>query len=375
VANVLTAAVPRILAGGLLALRQNAIMPQLVNRKYELLAGQKGTSVDVPIPSAIAAADVTPGATPPATADVQPTSVSVTLNNWKEAAFYLTDKDLVEVMNGAMPMMASEAIKSLINAVDASIFATYPGVYGFTGTPGTAPFGSNTVDATEVRRILTNQLAPLTDRRLVMNPDAEANALNLRAFQDASWTGDTQAIIQGRLNERLGFGFWMDQNVVTHTAGTVTGLLVNNGAGYAAGTKTIATDTGSGTLVAGDIITFAGHNQTYAVVSSVGGGTITSVTFEPGLAVAVTDNVAITRKASHVVNLAFHRDAIAFASRPFEDNNAAQLGSIIQSAVDEISGLALRLEVTREHKRTRFSYDMLWGAQLVRPALAARLAG
>lgn len=372
-ANSLTSVLPKLLAQGLLALRQQAIMPRLVNRGYETLAGEKGSTIDVPIPSAVAVQDVAPANTPPTTADVAPDKVQVVLDKWKEASFYLTDKDMMEAMNGTIPMQASEAIKGIANQIDSDILVEYKGVYGFAGTPGTTPFGADLSEYVNARLALDNQLCPRDNRRVVIDAFAESKAIMLRAFQDASFRGDKDGIIEGNIGRKLGSDWWMDQNIPTHTAGTGSGYLINNGAGYAIGIKTVIVDTGTGTLLAGDIIAFAGDTQTYVVVSTVG-SPVTSITFEPGLKIAVADNVAITKKASHVVNLNFHRDAFAFATRPLQ-SAVEGLGNIIMSAVDELSGLTLRLEVSREHKRTRYSYDVLYGAKLVRRELAARIAG
>lgn len=375
-ANTLTEVIPKLLAQGLLALRQQAIMPRLVNRGYEVMAGQKGSTVDIPIPSAVTVQDVTPAATPPSTADVAPTRVSIALSSWKEAPFYLTDKDMLESMMGTIPMQASEAVKAIANQLDADIMALYKDVYGFAGTAATTPFATDVSAYTAgARKILNQQLAPMDDRRVVLDPAAEANALGLRAFQDASFRADTAGIINGQIGTKLGADWFMDQNVVSHVAGTNNqAYLINNGAGYPTGTKTVTTDTGTGTILAGDILSFSGVTGTYVVVSTVGGGTVTSITFEPGLAGAVVDNATITGKASHVVNLAFHRDFAALAMRPFEGADPLGLG-IFKSAIDPVSGLVLRLEVSREHKRTRFSYDVLYGVKTVRAALACRIAG
>ena len=374
--NSLANVIPKLLAQGLLALRENAVMPLLVNRGYEVLAGNKGSTIEVPVPSAIAVADVTPGHAPTAGSDSSPTAVSIPLDQWKEATFYLTDKDIAEVMTGTIPMQASEAIKALANWVDGYIMGLYLGVYGYIGTAGTTPFASTTAQATGARKTLNNQLAPLDDRRFVIDADAEANALDLRAFQDASWAGTIAAIEDGKLNRKLGFQWFMDQNVVTHTAGTGASA-TTDATGYALGVKTVTlASAGTGTVLVGDIITFAGDTQTYAVTAGdadvSGGGTLS---FEPGLKVAIaTSATAITLKATHVVNLAFHRDAFAFASRPLTVD-AGTVPGMIQSAVDPVTGLALRLEVTRQHKQTKYSFDLLCGGQLVRRELACRVAG
>ena len=372
-ANSITEVVPQLLAQGLLALRENAIMPMLVNRDYDDMAKEKGNSVDIPIPSAVTSVAVSPSPTPPANADTNTTSVSVPLDQWYEAPFYLTDKEQMEVMAGLIPMQASEAIKSLANRVDTYIMnQMYPGVYGYTGTAGTTPFATATTDATQSRKVLNQQLAPMQDRRFVIDPDAEANALDLRAFQDMSFSGSPMGLIEGNIERKLGFTWWMDQNVVTHTAGTATGALVNN-ASVAIGDESVPVDGGTGTIVVGDIFTVAGDTQTYTATAAVANTASGTLAFSPPARVAWADNAAITLKASHVVNLAFHRDAFAFANRPLADQQFP--GAIMQSATDPVSGLSLRLEVTRQHKQTRWSFDLLYGGVLVRADLATRLAG
>lgn len=371
-ANNLTAVIPKLLAQGLLALRQNAVTAMTVNRGYEELAGEKGDTINVPIPSAIAAVDVVPGNIAPDPGDLAPTSVPIVMNKWKEAAFQLSDKEQMEAMSGTIPMSASEAVKAIVNEIDMSILNEYKAVFGANGVPGTAPFQGDTKDVTETRKILQQQLAPQDPRWFLVNPDAEANALNLRAFQDASWVGTAQTVTDGTFNRRFGFGWSVNQNLPTHTAGTADDYTVTGVNAIGATTLTVTSAGNNGTFLEGDIVTITGDSQTYVVTQDETGAPAASITIQPALRKATVGAEAITVKQTHAVNLAYHRDAFALAMRPLRQD---KMGRQVFSQVDPLSGLALRIEILEEHKRTRLSYDALWGVKCVRPELAARLMG
>ena len=324
--NDLSKVVDKLLAQGLLALRGTCVMPRLVNSDYSNLAAQQGASIDVPIPSAIKAQAVTPGATSQDTGDISPVSATIKLDRWMEAPFYLTDKDLMEANRGVIPMQASEAVKAIANDVNATLLGLGRKFYGIVGTPGTTPFST---------------------------------------------------VVDGTIGRKYGFDWAMDQQVPSFEASVMTeGALTVNGANEAgAQVVSLAKATNAAGLKEGDILTIAGDAQTYVVTEAVSLAVgNTAVKIYPGLARPTTGSEAVTVSGSHVMNLAFHRDAIAFATRPLMDS-ANGLGNLIQSAVDPVSGLSLRLEVSREHKRTRFSYDILYGADVERRELGCRIAG
>ena len=373
-ANDLTNVIPQILAQGVVTLRENSVMPRLVNTGYSALAAQKGSSIDVPIPTAVSIAAVTAANVAPDPGDTTPGTVPILLNQWYEAAFYLTDQDIRNAMNGIVPMQAAEAIKTLANHIDSDLLGLYKTVPYNVGTPGTTPFASSTAEATAARKILNNNLAPLTDRRFVMNTETEANALGLRAFQDMSFSGDASAIIEGKINRKLGFDWYMDQNMPTHTNGAQDGAYVANGAN-AVGASQLAINIGTGSINEGDCFTVAGDTQQYVATADIAGPG--NLQISPNLMVATTGGEALTfvgaASGTFDQDLVFHRDFAAFGSRPLADQDG--LGNLIESVTDPVSGIALRLEVSREHKRTRWSFDILYGYKEIRPQLCTRVFG
>lgn len=373
--NTLTEVMPKLLAQGMMALRQMALLPRYVNRGYETIAGDKGSSIDIPIPSAITAQQVSPSYVPPDDAGMTPTKVSVALDQWWEAPFIMSDKDMLEAMNGTIPMQASEAIKSLANKIDSLLFAKAEAeFYNFAGTPGVTPFANDLSEFNTADQLLNDSLAPPDNRFMCINSKAKANAMNLRAFQDASYRGDTAGIIKGEIGEKLGAFWFMDQNTPRHTSGTWTNVGTTTGTN-AAGQKTVNLTGGTGSIVAGDKIYFStAPDEQYTVASATGTAPTSAVVLTQNLITAKSSSDVVYVQASHRMNLLFHRDALALASRPFAGADPLGLGHYL-SAVDPVSGIALRLEVSRQHKRTRWAYDILCGVGAPRPGFGAIVAG
>ena len=374
---VTTNIVQTAVAMGLEALRQHVVLPRLVNRSYEDRIGpgaSKGSTVNVAVPSAITTRSVTADVVPPAVTAITPTSVAITLDQWKEAPFAMSDQAISQVQKGIIPMQMSEAVKSLANTIDDylwSLIDSTGGVYGYTGTAGTTPFASTVTAYLDARAVANNQLMPMDDRFVILDADAEANALALTAFLDASASGSKETVVKGDIGYKLGAQWLMSQNVSTHTETNSPSSWIVNDASVAVGDTTITVDGGSGAPVEGDIFSVAGSTQTYQVSSA----TSTVITMTPAVTYAYADNAALTFKGSYVANVLLHRDLIGFATAPLIETQQFDGGSMTATAVDEQSGLSLRLEVTRQYKQYQWSIDCLYGGAVIRPELGVIIAG
>jgi hypothetical protein len=377
--NTLTSIMPKILARAHMVLRETCWMPSLVNADYSNEAAQKGTTIDVPIPTAVGTSAVSPSYVPPSSTDTVTSRVQVSLDNWQQNdAIHLTDKEMVDIDRNAhfLPMQMGEAIRALAGDVNQDLMAEYTRVWGCVGTAATTPFGSDTSDIINTRKLLNQQLCPKAERRMVLDHDAEANALQLASLVDFNTTGDSGTKSEGEIGRKLGFWWFSDDDVPSHTTGAA-GTWLTDQADIAIGDTGIHADGATTTASVGDVFTVAGDTQQYTIVTS---GTLATndvdITFQPPAKVAWADSAAMTFVASHTANLAFHRDAWVFATRPLASSSAdLALGSQIMSMTDPKTNLSLRLEVSRQHKQVAWEFDILWGARLVRPELAVRVLG
>lgn len=384
VSNSLAAVIPTVFAQGLSALRNRCVMPSLINNSYSSNAVEKGQVVSIPIPSDIVTNSVVPGPYAPDSGNLAPTVAQITLNNWQEAAFTLNEQEIGQIVNGYPSRQVTAAISALADYVNSTIFAKYTKIANVVGTAGTTPFATAVDAAVDAKEMLTKYKTPYSDRRLVLDTNAMGNALKLGAFAYMLNSNDPDVMKEGDIGRKYGFNWFEDQQVPRHVAGTITtGLTVKTGSSNAAGstsfTGTTAASTGACNLKVGDVIAIAGHNRTYALTATaVQAAANTDVAIAinaPGLEFALTGGEAITVKASHTVNLAFHADCFGFASRALAPIAGAEPNPYSMELADPVSGLTLRLQIREEFHRIRWAFDLLWGVDVVRADLGLRMMG
>lgn len=375
-ANTLQVIQDRILAQTLLAFRNSAPFLMSANRDYEDVAKQQGTTVDIPKGSIKVASDVTPSGN---RSDTLPSSnrkmVSLTLDQWKKTDFSLTDKENAELNAGRdfIPVEAEEAISGLIEVVEDNLADNYVHAYQFTGTAGTTPFATTAGASIQANKILNDAKASKANRRFIMDTSAEANALGLSTYADSDKTMENGVKIDASMGRKYGFFNQASTNVKTHVLVGAGTPLVDN-ASTAIGDTTLHMDGLTTKPEAGDLFTIAGDTQQYVVVSSSTlVGTDSDVVIQPPLAVAVADNSAITFVATHVANLAFHKNALTFANRPVTSSVTNQAEQ--RTLVDPITGISVRLETARAYKADLWELDILYGSAVPQAEGMVRVLG
>lgn len=350
-----------------------------VRRDSGVEGAAKDQTISFPIVPQGSLENITPGQLPANSGDVTPTSGTMTLNNSKAYPIRWNGEEQVSLRRGDNPQyneilrqQFEQGFRTFANSIESDIAGLYSSASRAYGTAGTTPFATidELDDASEVLRILEDNGAPRMDNHLVLNSAAIAK---LRGYQGVMFkANEGQERGSNALGELFGLDLHMSKQIKSHTKGTGASYLLND-ASSAVGDTTIAADTGTGTILAGDIVTFAGTADKYVVASALSGGSFTIGA--PGLVVAETDNDAITVGNSYTANMAFHRNAIILGTRPPavpDGGDAADDRTII---TDPVSGLSFSLSVYREYYQTKYEIGLVWGVKAVRPEYIALLLG
>lgn len=268
----------------------------------------------------------------------------------------------------------AQAIRAACNEIESDLATgAYKAASRAYGTAGTTPFASDLSDTANLRKILDDNGAPLSDRSVVINTTAGAKLRTLTQLTKVNEAADASMLRQGTLLDVHGFMIRESAQLSTVTKGTGTSYLVNNASGYAVGDTAITLDTGSGTILAGDVITFAGDTNKYVVKTALTSNVVTIAA--PGLRATLADNTAVTVGNNFTPNVGFSRNAIVLATRlpaiPMEGDLAIDR----EVVTDPRSGLSFEVAVYPGYRMNTYHLSVVWGYSVIKPEHTAILLG
>lgn len=340
----------------------------------------KGDTVRASFTRAATAVDVSEAMTIPEGTDQTVDSKTLSISNSRAVQIPYTGEDVRHLNNGigfetVYGDQIAQAMRTLCNEIEADLAEeAYKNASRAFGTAGTTPFASNFNDVAEVRQILADNGMPMNDGQcsLVLNTVASTNLRQLSQLQSVNQAGGSDLLRQGVLLDLQGMAIRESAQVQSHTKGTGTSYLLND-ASSAVGDTTIAADGGSGTILAGDIVTFAGTSDKYVVNTALSGGSF--AIGAPGLRAAETDNDAITVGNNYTANIAMHRRAMELAIRAPAVPDGGDAADDALTVQDPTSGMVFEVRVYRGYRKTMIEVAAAWGVKAWKPDFIATLLG
>jgi hypothetical protein len=279
------------------------------------------------------------------------------------------------------------AMARLAAHIESDALSMYKDVYNLVGTAGTVP--NSLLTYLEAKQKLDENLAPMDSNRtahlLPVSTVKLVDALK-GLFQDSKEIAEQYR--EGMMGRTAGLDFYQNTLMPTHTVGSDVTTVTVNGATQTGSTLTAA----GGNLKKGDVFTIAGvyqvHPETKATMPNLqqfvatADGT-TSLSISPPITVtgatqtvnaSPADGAAITvvgtAATGYGQNLAFHKDAFAFATA-----DLIMPKGVDWSSREVYDGISLRIvrayDINNDNLPCRI--DVLYGYKTIRPQMACRI--
>lgn len=325
---------------------------------------------------ASAAEDVTPGQLPPDDGDQSIGNTPIVITKSRAVPFRWTGEEQKGINSGAgyanvRRDQISQALRTLTNEIESNVASLASTASRAWGTAGATPFASDLSDPANVLKILKDNGAPPSDLQMIIDTTAGAKVRSLAQLTKANEAGTTELRAQGTLLDIHGFKIRESAGISQHAPGTGASY-VTNGA-LAIGATTIPVQTGTGTILAGDVITFAGDTNKYVVATALTGGNV--IISAPGLRKAVNTGTAVTVVAAYTGNMAFSRSAIVLATRMPALPEEGDMADDRVTITDPRSGLSFEVAMYKQYRRVRYEVAIAYGWANIKPAHTALFLG
>jgi len=379
-ANTLTGLLPDMYEALDVISREMTGFIPAVSRNSNVERAAIGQNVLVPVTTSAASADNTPGVTAPNTGDAVVDNVQVAITKSKHVPVRWNGEETKGLMNaGTFSTIQADrfyqAMRTLVNEIENDLWLeAYKNASRAYGTAGTTPFGTaaDMSDFAGVLRILEENGAPKTDLQLVLGHAAIGN---LRGKQSGLFkvneAGSSDMLRNGMTDRIMGMAIRHSDPISLVAKGSGAGYLTNGAA--VAGSTGIAIDTGTGTILSGDIVTLNGDTNKYVVNSALAGGAISIG--KPGLLLNAADGAALTVGNSYTPNVAFARSAIVLATRAPAKPEGGDSADDTTIITDPVTGLSFEIAVYRQFLQVVYHVRLAWGYRAIKSEHIALLAG
>jgi len=344
-------------------------------------------TVRSPVVGAMAAEDLSPAAYAADTPNQTINYVDMVITKARSVPFGITGEETVGLKNaGTLAVInrdrIAQSMRTLTNEIESDLAALHVSASRAYGTYNATPFGTagDLSDFAQARKILDDNGTPQSDLHMVLGSTAVAN---IRGKQSGLFkvneAGTDNLLRRGALDNVQGFDLHASGQVKTAVAVGSGASATTDATGYAIGATTITlASAGTGTIIAGDIITFAGDNEKYVVVSGdtnvANGGTITIA--EPGLRKAIAAAATnITVIGATTRNMFFHRSAIQLATRAPAMPDGGDAADDVMLVTDPVSGLTYEFCIYRQRRQVRYEVNVAWGVKVIAPRHLGLLIG
>jgi hypothetical protein len=275
----------------------------------------------------------------------------------------------------------AQSFRVITNAIEVYLCTIlYKGSSRATGTAGTTPFASNFGELALLRQILQDNGCPVNDGMLssIVSTAAGANLRQLAQLQKVNESGSDATLRRGELLNLQGFSLKESAGIATHTKGTGSGYLIDLVANYPAGSTTVHVDTGTGTILPGDIVTVADDPAAgkYVVSSGFAGDGDGDITLgSPGARGLLSNNKALAIGNGYTANLGLHMMAAELAVRAPAQPYGGDAAVDRLTLSDEATGISFEVAQYKGYGMAMFDITAFYGAKVWHPYMVATLMG
>lgn len=381
-ANTLTGLIPTIYKVADRVLREQVGFVGAAYLDPSAEQAAKDQNITYPIVPAMTASDITPAAVPTEPSGMTVATGSMTINKLRKVPFHWSGEEQTSIgalYDDVKEAQMAQAFRTLVNEVETDLFtAVKQNASRAYGTAGTAPFATaaDLTDIAQLRKIIEDNAGWVEGEMSLVLSNAAAAALRGKqsSLFKVNEAGESGMLRDGNLGRLEGFDLRQSGQIVSHTPGTGSGYLLNLTAGYAVGSESFVLDTGSGTILAGDILTntkTARDTNKYVVDSALASNAVGLS--KPGNRVAWSNNDPVAVGAAYTGNFAFERNAVHLLTRtPKLPDGALGEHAVI---TDAYSGISFLVSMYPAYHEVIFEVGLAWGVKAVKQEAIATLLG